>query len=109
MINLKITIFVLCIISTLNIRAENKFETLCWDAMADMTIYMTSYDSSEKINNAEVYRWVNDNYVYKPLKTFLKKKWLITLKSNKDFTLNNLYVMKDKYLSSCVAAISKTK
>lgn len=106
MINLKITIFVLCIISALNIRAENKFETLCWDAMADMTIYMTSYGSSEKINNAEVYRWVDDNYVYKPLKTFLKKKWLTTLKTNEDFTLNNVYVMKDKYLSSCVASIS---
>ena len=106
MINLKITIFFFCIISALNIRAENKFETLCWDAMADMTIYMTSYDSSEKINNAEVYRWVDDNYVYKPLKKFLKKKWLTTLKTNEDFTLNNVYVMKDKYLSSCVASIS---
>ena len=106
MINLKITIFVLCIISALNIRAENKFETLCWDAMADMTIYMTSYGSSEEINDAEVYRWVDDNYVYKPLKTFLKKKWLTTLKTNEDFTLNNVYVMKDKYLSSCVASIS---
>ena len=105
MINLKITIFVLCIISALNIRAENKFETLCWDAMADMTIYMTSYGSSEEINDAEVYRWVDDNYVYKPLKTFLKKKWLTILKTNEDFTLNNVYVMKDKYLTSCVAAI----
>ena len=104
--NLKITIFVLCIISALNIRAENKFETLCWDAMADMTIYMTSYGSSEEINDAEVYRWVDDNYVYQPLKTFLKKNWLSTLKSNKDFTLNNVYVMKDKYLTSCVATIS---
>ena len=105
MINLKITIFVLCIISALNIRAENKFETLCWDAMADMTIYMTSYGSNEEINHAEVYRWVDDNYVYKPLKTFLKKKWLTILKTNEDFTLNNVYVMKDKYLTSCVAAI----
>jgi len=105
MINLKITIFVLCIISALNIRAENKFETLCWDAMADMTIYMTSYGSNEEINDAEVYRWVDDNYVYKPLKTFLKKKWLTILKANQDFTLNNVYVMKDKYLTSCVAAI----
>ena len=105
MINLKITIFVLCIISTLNIRAENKFETLCWDAMADMTIYMTSYGSNEEINDAEVYRWVDDNYVYKPLKIFLKKKWLTILKTNQDFTLNNVYVMKDKYLTSCVAAI----
>jgi hypothetical protein len=105
MINLKITIFVLCIISALNIRAENKFETLCWDAMADMTIYMTSYGSNEEINDAEVYRWVDDNYVYKPLKTFLKKKWLTILKTNEDFTLNNVYVMKDKYLTSCVAAI----
>jgi hypothetical protein len=74
--------------------------------MADMTIYMTSYGSSEEINDAEVYRWVDDNYVYKPLKTFLKKNWLSTLKSNKDFTLNNVYVMKDKYLTSCVATIS---
>ena len=106
MINLKITIFVLCIISSLNIRAENKFETLCWDAMADMTIYMTSYGTSEEINDAEVYRWVDDNYVYKPLKIFLKKKWLTTLKTNEDFTLNNVYVMKDKYLTSCVASIS---
>ena len=106
MINLKITIFVLCIISALNIRAENKFETLCWDAMADMTIYMTSYGTSEEINDAEVYRWVDDNYVYKPLKIFLKKKWLTTLKTNEDFTLNNVYVMKDKYLTSCVASIS---
>ena len=106
MINLKITIFFFCIISALNIRAENKFETLCWDAMADMTIYMTSYGSNEEINDAEVYRWVDDNYVYKPLKTFLKKNWLSTLKSNKDFTLNNVYVMKDKYLTSCVATIS---
>ena len=105
MINLKITIFVLCIISALNIRAENKFENLCWDAMADMTIYMTSYGSSEEINDAEVYRWVDDNYVYKPLKIFLKKKWLTTLKTNQDFTLNNVYLMKDKYLTSCVAAI----
>ena len=105
MINLKITIFVLCIISALNIRAENKFETLCWDAMADMTIYMTSYGSNEEINDAEVYRWVDDNYVYKPLKTFLKKKWLTILKTNEDFTLNNVYLMKDKYLTSCVAAI----
>ena len=106
MINLKITIFVLCIISSLNIRAENKFETLCWDAMADMTIYMTSYGTSEEINDAEVYWWVDDNYVYKPLKIFLKKKWLTTLKTNEDFTLNNVYVMKDKYLTSCVASIS---
>ena len=106
MINLKITVFVLCIVSALSLKAENRFETLCWDAMGEMT---NQYSLSEKINNAEVYRWVDDNYVYKPLKTFLKKKWLITLKSNKDFTLNNLYVMKDKYLSSCVAAISKTK
>ena len=106
MINLKITIFVLCIISTLNIRAENKFETLCWDAMADMTIYMTSYGSNEEINDAEVYRWVDDNYVYKPLKIFLKKKWLTILKTNEDFTLNNFSVMNDKYLTSCVALIS---
>ena len=73
--------------------------------MADMTIYMTSYGSNEEINDAEVYRWVDDNYVYKPLKTFLKKKWLTILKTNEDFTLNNVYVMKDKYLTSCVAAI----
>ena len=106
MINLKITVFVLCIVSALSLRAENRFETLCWDAMEDMT---NQYTSSEKINDAEVYRWVNDNYVYKPLKTFLKKKWLTTLKSKKDFTPNNLYMMQDKYLSSCVAAISKTK
>ena len=106
MIKLKITLFILCIVSTLSLRAENRFETLCWDAMVDMT---NQYSGNEKINNAEVYRWVDVNYVYKPLKKFLKKKWLITLKSNKDFTLNNLYVMKDKYLSSCVAAISKTK
>ena len=105
MINLKITIFVLCIISALNIKAENKFETLCWDAMADMTIYMTSYGSDEEINDAEIYAWVDKNYVYKPLKIFLKKKWLTILKTNQDFTLNNVYVMKDKYLTSCVAAI----
>ena len=67
--NLKITIFVLCIVSALGLRAENKFETLCWDAMADMT---NQYSGSEKINDAEVYRWVDDNYVYKPLKIFLK-------------------------------------
>ena len=104
MINkLKITIFVLCIVSTLSLRAESRFETLCWDAMEDMT---NQYGGSEKINDAEVYRWVNDNYVYKPLKTFLKKKWLITLKSKKDFTPNSLYMKKDKYVSSCVASIS---
>ena len=106
MINLKITVFVLCIVSSLSLKAENRFETLCWDAMGEMT---NQYSLSEKINNAEVYRWVDDNYVYKPLKKFLKRKWLITLKSDKNFTLNNLYVMKDKYLRSCVAAISKTK
>jgi hypothetical protein len=106
MINLKITVFVLCIVSALSLKAENRFETLCWDAMVEMT---NQYSGNEKINNAEVYRWVDDNYVYKPLKKFLKRKWLITLKSDKNFTLNNLYVMKDKYLSSCVAAISKTK
>ena len=55
MINLKITLFILCIVSTLSLRAENRFETLCWDAMADMT---NQYSRSEKINNAEVYRWV---------------------------------------------------
>jgi hypothetical protein len=101
--NLKITVFFLCIVSALNLSAENRFETLCWDAMVDMT---NQYSGSEKINNAEAYRWVDDNYVYKPLKTFLKKNWLTTLKSNKNFTLNNVYVMKDKYLSSCVAEIS---
>ena len=101
--NLKITVFFLCIVSALNLSAENRFETLCWDAMVDMT---NQYSGSEKINNAEAYRWVDDNYVYKPLKTFLKKNWLNTLKSNKNFTLNNVYVMKDKYLSSCVAEIS---
>ena len=101
--NLKITVFVLCIVSALSLRAENRFETLCWDAMADMT---NQYSGSEKINDAEVYRWVDDNYVYKPLKKFLKKNWLTTLKNDKNFTLNNLYVMKDKYLSSCVAEIS---
>jgi len=101
--NLKITVFVLCIVSALSLRAENRFETLCWDAMVDMT---NQYSGSEKINNAEAYRWVDDNYVYKPLKTFLKKNWLTTLKSNKNFTLNNVYVMKDKYLSSCVTEIS---
>ena len=106
MIKLKITIFVLCLISALNIKAENKFETLCWNALADMSIYITSYGSSEEINDVEVYRWVDDNYVYQPLKTFLKKKWLPTLKSDKDFTLNNVYVMKDKFLSSCVAAVT---
>ena len=100
--NLKITVFVLCIVSSLSLRAENRFETLCWDAMADMT---NQYSGSEKINDAEVYRWVDDNYVYKPLKKFLKKNWLTTLKNDKNFTLNNLYVMKDKYLSSCVAEI----
>ena len=103
MINLKITVFVLCILSAISLRAENRFETLCWDAMVDMT---NQYSGSEKINNAEAYRWVDDNYVYKPLKTFLKKNWLNTLKSNKNFTLNNVYVMKDKYLSSCVTEIS---
>ena len=101
--NLKITVFVLCVVSAFSLRAENRFETLCWDAMVDMT---NQYSGSEKINNAEAYRWVDDNYVYKPLKTFLKKNWLNTLKSNKNFTLNNVYVMKDKYLSSCVAEIS---
>ena len=106
MINLKITVFVLCIVSALSLRAENRFETLCWDAMVDMT---NQYSGNEKINNAEVYRGVDPTYVYKPLQKFLKRKWLITLKSDKNFTLNNLYVMKDKYLSSCVAAISKTK
>ena len=104
--NLKITVFVLCILSAISLRAENRFETLCWDAMVDMT---NQYSVIEKINNAEVYRWVDDNYVYKPLKKFLKRKWLVTLKSDKNFTLNNLNVMKDKYLRSCVAAISKTK
>lgn len=103
MINLKITVFVLCILTAISLRAENRFETLCWDAIVDMT---NQYSVSEKINNAEVYRWVDDNYVYKPLKVFLKKKWLTTLKSNKNFTLNNIYVMKDKYLRSCVAEIS---
>ena len=53
MINLKITVFVLCIVSALSLRAENRFETLCWDAMVDMT---NQYSLSEKINNAEVYR-----------------------------------------------------
>ena len=106
MINLKITVFVLCIVSALSLKAENRFETLCWDAMVEMT---NQYSGNEKINNAEVYRWVDDNYVYKPLKKFLKRKWLVTLKSDENFTLNNLYVMKDKYLRSCVAAISKTK
>jgi len=103
MINLKITVFVLCILTAISLSAENRFETLCWDAIVDMT---NQYSVSEKINNAEVYRWVDDNYVYKPLKVFLKKKWLTTLKSNKNFTLNNIYVMKDKYLRSCVAEIS---
>ena len=101
--NLKITVFFLCIVSALNLSAENRFETLCWDAMVDMT---NQYSGSKKINNAEAYRWVDDNYVYKPLKTFLKKNWLTTLKSNKNFTLNNVYVMKDKYLRSCVAEIN---
>ena len=103
MINLKITVFVLCILSAISLRAENRFETLCWDAMVDMT---NQYSVIEKINNAEVYRWVDDNYVYKPLKVFLKKKWLTTIKSNKNFTLNNVYMMKDKFLRSCVAEIS---
>ena len=103
MINLKITVFVLCILTAISLRAENRFETLCWDAIVDMT---NQYSVIEKINNAEVYRWVDDNYVYKPLKTFLKKKWLTTIKSNKNFTLNNVYMMKDKFLRSCVAEIS---
>lgn len=101
--NLKIVVFVLCIVSALSLRAENRFETLCWDAMANMT---NQYSGNEKINDTEVYRWVDDNYVYEPLKKFLKKNWLSTLKTNKNFTLNNLYMMKDKYLSSCIAAIS---
>ena len=71
--------------------------------MANMT---NQYSGNEKINDTEVYRWVDDNYVYEPLKKFLKKNWLTTLKTNKDFTLNNLYMMKDKYLSSCIAAIN---
>lgn len=104
--NLKITIFVLCLVSALGLRAENKFETLCWDAMADMTSHIMIYGGSEKINDTEIYRWVDDNYVYKPLKIFLKKKWLTTLKSKKHFTPNNLSIMHDKYLRSCVAAIS---
>ena len=103
MIKLKIIIFIFCIATALNLRAENRFETLCWDAMLSMT---NKYTNSEKVKDAEVYRWVNENYVYKPLKIFLKKKWLSTLKSKKDFTLNNLYASKDKYLSACVAAIS---
>ena len=101
--NLKIVVFVLCIVSALSLRAENRFETLCWDAMLSMT---NEYTNSEKIKDAEVYRWVNDNYVYKPLKVFLKKKWLSTLKSKKDFTLNNLYSRKHKYVSTCVASIT---
>ena len=68
--NLKITVFVLCVVSAFSLRAENRFETLCWDAMVDMT---NQYSVIEKINNAEVYRWVDDNYVYKHLKNFLKK------------------------------------
>ena len=51
--NLKITVFFLCIVSALNLSAENRFETLCWDAMVDMT---NQYSGSEKINNAEAYR-----------------------------------------------------
>ena len=105
MINLKKIVFILCMACALNVNAENKFESLCFDAMADMTTYMTSYGSVEEIDDAEVYAWVDKNYVYKPLKIFLKKKWLTILKTNKDFTLNNVYVMKDKYLTSCVAAI----
>ena len=105
MINLKKILFILCLAGALNANAENKFESLCFDAMADMTTYMTSYGSVEEIDDAEVYAWVDKNYVYKPLKIFLKKKWLTILKTNQDFTLNNVYVMKDKYLTSCVAAI----
>ena len=104
MINLKKIIFILYMACALNVNAENKFESLCFDAMAAMTIYMTSY-GPEEINDAEIYAWVDKNYVYKPLKIFLKKKWLTILKTNQDFTLNNVYVMKDKYLTSCVAAI----
>jgi len=104
MINLKKIIFILYMACALNVNAENKFESLCFDAMADMTIYITSY-GPEEINDAEIYAWVDKNYVYKPLKIFLKKKWLTILKTNQDFTLNNVYVMKDKYLTSCVAAI----
>jgi hypothetical protein len=87
---------------TLNAKGENKFEKLCLDAMSDMTVEVKLSGKSEYSNDKAVFQWVDKNFVYKPLKRFLKKEWLSKLRTNKEFTPDDLYIEKDKYLNNCL-------
>lgn len=100
--NLKIIAFAFCFAFTLNAKGENKFEKLCLDAMSDMTVEVKLSGKSEYSNDKAVFQWVDKNFVYKPLKRFLKKEWLSILRTNKEFTPDDLYIEKDKYLNNCL-------
>lgn len=100
--NLKIIAFAFCLVFTLNAKGENKFEKLCLDAMSDMTYEVTVSGKSEYSNDKAVFQWIDKNFVYKPLKIFLKKEWLPTLRANKEFTPDDLYIDMDKHLNNCL-------
>ena len=100
--NLKIIAFAFCFAFTLNVKGENKFEKLCLDAMSDMTYEVTVSGKSEYSNDKAVIQWIDKNFVYKPLKIFLKKEWLPTLRANKEFTPDDFVIGIDKHLNNCL-------
>ena len=103
---LKLFIFLLFIVITFGAKAENKFETLCWNALTATTDYADSVKNKNgKANSFKLKIWVNKNITYKPLRGYLKNKFLPILATNKEFTSNNLYVYRNKYLDKCVAEI----
>jgi|TARA_B110000261_G_C13006305_1_gene326290 hypothetical protein len=103
---LKLIMFVFFIVLTFNAKAENKFETLCWNAITATTDYADSVKNKNgKANSIKLKMWINKNITYKPLKGYLKNKFLPVLTASKEFTSNNLYVYRDKYLNNCVAEI----
>lgn len=103
---LKLFIFSLFIVITFGANGENKFETLCWNALTASTDYADSVKNKNgKANSFKLKMWINKNITYKPLRGYLKNKFLPVLTASKEFTSNNLYVYRDKYLNKCVAEI----
>ena len=104
--NLKLIMFAFFIVLSFTAKSENKFETLCWDALTDITDYADSVKNKNgKANSFKLKIWINKNITYKPLRSYLKNKFIPVLAKSKEFTSNNLYTYRSKYLNYCVAEI----
>ena len=62
---LKLFIFSLFIVITFVAKGENKFETLCWNALTASTDYADSVKNKNgKANSFKLKMWVNKNITY---------------------------------------------